>query len=75
MRPTTRTVLAALLVIGMLVVAGCAGPSATNNSTAVNGTITTIQPEDTPANDSAGASADVDAGGSDHSLVSYDAVG
>lgn len=76
MRPTIRIVLAALLVGGLLVVAGCAGPSATNNSTvAGNGTITTIDPADTPAaNDSAGGE-DVDAGERDYSLASVDAVG
>lgn len=77
MRPTTRIVLATLLVAGMLVVAGCAGPSATNNSTqgAANGTITTIAPQETPANDSAGGAEDVSTGTNDLSDVSFDAVG
>ncbi|MFC5970903.1 YgdI/YgdR family lipoprotein [Halomarina salina] len=77
MRPTLRTILAALLLTGMLVVAGCAGPSATNNSTdgAGNGTITTIAPEDTPANDSGAGGEDVASEESDYSLASYDAVG
>jgi len=73
MRSTTRTIVAALLVAGMLVVAGCAGPSATNNTTdgAANGTVTTVDPGDTPeANDSG---ADADAGDSEeggYALVS-----
>lgn len=65
MRSTTRTIVAALLVAGMLVIAGCAGPSATNNTTdgAANGTITTVDPGDTPAANDSGA--DTDAGAAD----------
>ncbi|MWG36928.1 hypothetical protein [Halomarina oriensis] len=79
MRPTTRTIIAALLVAGMLVVAGCAGPSASNNSTdgAANGTITTIDPAETPANDSAvdGESERIDTAPGVATLVTFDAVG
>ena len=77
MRPTIRTVLLALLLAGMLVVAGCAGPSATNNSTdgAANGTITTIAPEDTPANDSGAGGEAMTTGESDYSAAPFDAVG
>ncbi|MFD1512716.1 hypothetical protein [Halomarina rubra] len=76
MRPTTRTVLAAVLVVAMLVVAGCAGPSANNSSDgAANGTITTIDPADTPAaNDTGGESGDVSAPDGGAALVTGDAV-
>jgi hypothetical protein len=75
MRPTTRRLLAALVVAGMLVVAGCAGPSNGNNSTDVEaeGEITTVAPEATPAaNDGAGAAVE-DGDDGDYALADVDA--
>lgn len=78
MRPTTRAVFAALVVAVMLAVAGCAGPSANSTTADVDGTITTIAPEETPSNDSAGGGAEAageETEASGLSLVSFDATG
>ena len=78
MRLTTRRLLAALVVAGMLVVAGCAGPSNGNNSTdgEGEGEITTVAPEATPAaNDSAGAAVEDGSDDGDYALAGVDALG